>query len=551
MNKSILIIILLFLLVYVAPLGFRPLFQPDETRYAEIAREMLQSGNYVTPHLDGLRYFEKPVFGYWLFAGSLRLFGENAFALRLPCALAAGLAALSLFLFARRFAGGELPGTIVAAIYLSMPFVFILANIGILDSILCALLTAALCHLYCALMEDFFTFRKVFHLVLCGLFCGFAFMTKGFLAFAAPALVVSAFLIWERRWLDFVKLPWIPAFAALLAALPWALAIQLEEPGFWRYFFWVEHIQRFFTDSYQHSEPCWFFIPVFLGGAATWLFLFPSTLLGLKETGTKNPLVKYCICWLALPFLFFSASTGKLAPYILPCFAPLSLLILIGLHKCSVKGWTAWFHLCVFPLTCLVGLATAGFIINQLTGFPATLFSKTENVKWCIGAVAGLLCLLALASALKTQDFWRKIAFFCLAPAPLFFAFNFILPDIVAERKAPAVFLERNARLLAPETALVSWRDPAQSVAWVFKRNDVWLYLSGGELDDGLKFKDSRHRLLSREDLKSFVESRRAKGGVALILPVKILEEERAEKSFPTPEWIKAEDTKGYAIVKF
>ena len=105
MKKTVLCFLLLAVLLYILPLGLRDMFSPDETRYAEIGREMAVSGDWVTPRLNGVLYFEKPILGYWLFAGSEKLFGENAFAVRLPCALATLLSALVLFFLTRRFQG--------------------------------------------------------------------------------------------------------------------------------------------------------------------------------------------------------------------------------------------------------------------------------------------------------------------------------------------------------------------------------------------------------------------------------------------------------------
>jgi 4-amino-4-deoxy-L-arabinose transferase len=97
MRSSLFAVPVLFLLLYLLPLGARPVVIPDEARYAEIPREMLASRDWVVPRLDGLRYFEKPVLGYWLNALSTALFGQNAFAMRLPSAVSTGLSALCLF----------------------------------------------------------------------------------------------------------------------------------------------------------------------------------------------------------------------------------------------------------------------------------------------------------------------------------------------------------------------------------------------------------------------------------------------------------------------
>ena len=116
MKRYSVIIIALFFLLYIVPLGVRPMLIPDEFRYAEIPREMLETGDWVVPHLDGLRYFEKPVLGYWLNAIGIAMFGENAFAIRLPSALAVGLSALLIFFLVQRFAGEKLLGLILVII---------------------------------------------------------------------------------------------------------------------------------------------------------------------------------------------------------------------------------------------------------------------------------------------------------------------------------------------------------------------------------------------------------------------------------------------------
>jgi 4-amino-4-deoxy-L-arabinose transferase len=108
-----------FLLFYILPLGFRPIFIPDESRYAEIPREMIASGDWVVPRLDGIRYFEKPVLGYWLNAISIKMFGENAFAVRFPSAMATGLSAFIIFLLIRRFSNRNFLGAITAVIFLT------------------------------------------------------------------------------------------------------------------------------------------------------------------------------------------------------------------------------------------------------------------------------------------------------------------------------------------------------------------------------------------------------------------------------------------------
>lgn len=139
----------LFLLVYLFPLGARELLIPDETRYGEIPREMIASGDWVVPRLNGLRYFEKPVFGYWAQAASILIFGENSFALRLPSALAVGLSALLIYLLVLR-GGGRDPeadhwlATSSALIYITCFLVVGVGTFALLDGMFSFFITACI-----------------------------------------------------------------------------------------------------------------------------------------------------------------------------------------------------------------------------------------------------------------------------------------------------------------------------------------------------------------------------------------------------------------------
>ncbi|MEI6217559.1 MAG: phospholipid carrier-dependent glycosyltransferase [bacterium] len=261
MKRAGAIFLVFFLVVYILPLGMRPIIIPDESRYSETPREMIASGDWISPKLMGIRYFEKPVFGYWLNAASMSLFGQNNFANRLPAAVAAGVSALLLmFLLASR--AGTRTGLIAAGILLSSILVFVLGTFNVLDGPFSMCITGTMVFFFMAYSEGDKR-RRIVMLCLCGVFCGLAFLTKGFLAFALPAIVVAPFLVWERRWKAFLTMPWIPALAALLIALPWCVMIAIREPDFWNYFFWVEHVGRFIKPGQpQHPEPFWYFVPL-------------------------------------------------------------------------------------------------------------------------------------------------------------------------------------------------------------------------------------------------------------------------------------------------
>jgi len=166
--------------------------------------------------------------------------------------------------------------------------------------------------------------------------------------------------------------PPLPLLGLLLVTLPWCILIHLREGDFWRYFFWVEHVQRFLSPMPgQHPKPLWYFLPVLAGGAIPWLTLLPAT---FSETWAavrrKDPLVRYAICWLLFPFAFFSGSGGKLIPYILPRFPPLVILIAQGLIAYFEGGKSRALNICAVSLAVFLTVFAIAAILAQTASIP-------------------------------------------------------------------------------------------------------------------------------------------------------------------------------------
>jgi 4-amino-4-deoxy-L-arabinose transferase len=516
MKKSCGAIIGLFLLLYISPLGVRPIIIPDESRYAEVPREMIASGDWIVPHLNGLRYFEKPVLGYWINATSMILLGENAFAVRLPSAMAAGISALMLFILLRKFEGEYSIGVLAASIFLTCLEVLAVGTFSVLDNLLSMFLTGAMVSFFFAHREGR-PLKKYCLLALSGIFCGLAFLTKGFIALVIPLVTILPFMVWERRWKELFQVCWIPVFTAVLVSLPWAVMIQIREPNFWHFFFWNEHIRRFIADNAQHKQPFLYFSLILPGVALPWSFLFPTAASGLKQTDFKNPIIRIAICWFLFPFLFFSLCSGKLLTYILPCFPPLAILTAVGLHnylkgerKKTFNGGTLLFALVIAILAvALVGYQVAGFC-----------YLKPYAQVWkCLFAVGGLLSwtLFLLLSARESRA-KKKIILYGTAPVLFMFLGHFILPDPVAEHKAPGEFLLHHSHKIQADTILVSDEDFVLAACWFYKRSDVYLLQVGGELTYGLHYDDSKHRLLNLDQFRQVILTNRGRRLVTLII---------------------------------
>jgi 4-amino-4-deoxy-L-arabinose transferase len=532
------LLVVVFPALYIAPLGVRPLVIPDETRYAEIAREMLASGDWIVPRLNGLRYFEKPVLGHWLNAGSIRLFGENAFAVRFPSAVATGLTALLLLAWARRFPDST-PGAprdnviplLAVTVFLLSFEVFALGVFCLLDSLLSLFVTAAIVLLYFAYDEQTARARMVL-LIAAGLACGLAFLTKGFLAMAIPVVVIVPFALCQGRLGTCLRTAWVPLVVAGLTVLPWGVLVHRREPDFWHYFFWVEHVQRFVSpEKGQHPFPFWFYVPVLLGGAMPWTPLAGTIVQGVRYVGLRSPMIRLAICWLGMPFLLFSIASGKLGTYILPCFPPLAFLIAVGLLECLRRDDATAFVIGAW--VCVVGTVVFGLaLIAGLIALP-DLSAAAAMWKWIV-VIAGLLLwsLLAHAAIKKTP---MRLVFYCAAPVLFMTTWHVITPALSHPKKMPVEFLVANASRIPADGILVTSNNIAAAVCWSWKRDDILLVGSSGEYRYGLNYEDSKHRLLTAKQLKDLVEDSAGKRPVILCTNAEQYDEYAA--TLPKPGW--------------
>ncbi len=543
----------LYLFLYLFPLQTRPLFIQDETRYAEVPREMVAHGDWVVPRINGLRYFEKPIMGYWLTAISLTIFGQNNFAVRFPSALATGLTALLLFLLCGRFQKeNDFLSFAAPLVFLTSLGVATIGTFAVLDTPLTLFLTATLITFFSATEEVPGSSWEKRFLFAAGVFAGCAFLTKGFLAFAVPVLAVAPYLALQKRWRDLLRMLWLPLAGAILVSLPWAILIHLREPSFWHYFFWNEHVRRFLADSAQHAQPFWFFTAVLPAMFMPWIFLLPASVYGAYRLplpdGPQRRLIIYSLCWFLFPFLFFSASSGKLITYILPCFPPLSILFAHGLtwwlseetteKKYLQGGIGALLVLAVLGLLSLAGL--------QLFG-PDHLQLFQRSWKWLLlsGGLAAMLLLLLVAW--RSNRAREKVNCFAIAFSLLLFTAHFTIPALTLNMKAPGPLISRHAGNITPDTVVLSGEEVARAVCWYLKRDDIYLVERAGELQYGLDYPDSSHRKLN--PVQAGVLIRKHKGKTILIAGHD--EYSRWQPFLPPPVSVYASGSKGYLLVRY
>jgi 4-amino-4-deoxy-L-arabinose transferase-like glycosyltransferase len=304
---------------------------PDEGRYAEIAREMLVSGDYITPQLNFLPYLEKPPLVYWLTAFSLKLGGLNEWAARFIPALSALGGIIAVYWFAATLWG---PGTAFLAglITATSSGYFILARLLILDMTLTCFMTWGIALAYLAVRNQQRHYLPWAYLAL-----GLAMLAKGPVALVLPALIFLSWFLVQRQWQGILHLwhPW-GVFILVVLIVPWYILVAERNPEFLQYFFFQEHIQRFLAPRVHAGQPVYFYLGVLVAGFLPWVFLLPwswTAFLPEQQSPEASRDRLFLLLWFGVIFLFFSLARAKLFPYLLPGLPPLAMLLARALRK--------------------------------------------------------------------------------------------------------------------------------------------------------------------------------------------------------------------------
>ncbi|QDW33282.1 MULTISPECIES: lipid IV(A) 4-amino-4-deoxy-L-arabinosyltransferase [Yersinia] len=508
---------LFFALVYLLPVNSRLFWQPDETRYAEISREMLQRGDWIVPHLLGIRYFEKPIAGYWFNNISQWIFGDTNFAVRFGSIFSTALSAILIYWLATLLWRNRATSLLATLIYLSMLLVFGIGTYAVLDPMISLWLTASMVCFYLTLRAETSTQKAGAYLLL-GLACGMGFMTKGFLALAIPVISVLPIVIQQKRVKELLIFGPIAIVSAVLLSLPWALAIAQREPDFWHYFFWIEHIQRFAEKDAQHKAPFWYYLPILCLGVLPWLGLLPGALLKGWRERVARPELFFLLSWVLMPLLFFSVAKGKLPTYILPCMAPLSMLMAAYATDCAnnlrmralkINGVINF----LFGLVC--ALAVLVIDVGLVSGLVA--YGPQEHQKVVLATVAfagwGLVGLITWRNDARH---WRWAA---VCPLLFVLLVGYLIPQQVIDSKQPQNFIKHNfSELNSSRYVLADSVGVAAGLAWQLKRSDILMLSEKGELTYGLNYADSKNQFVSGEDFSQWLARARQQGDVSLVM---------------------------------
>lgn len=510
-QRAVLVLMFACALFYLLPLAFHGLWAPDETRYAQASQEMLLTGNWAAPHFMGLRYFEKPAAGYWMIAAGQAIFGQNLFGVRVASAFSLGLSVLLTYLIAQRLWHDPRRSMACAVLYMSFGLVAALAGYSNIDPPFTLWVNLSFIALWWA-VDSRERRGRLCAWAAVGLTCGIGMMTKGFLALVLPVLVAVPYMIWQKRFGQLLRYGALAVLMAVLVCLPWALSVHVQEPDFWNFFFWHEHIRRFAAENAQHDEPLWFYLPLLVLSSLPWAALLPGT-LAHSWRQRLQPRFVFVVLWLLLPLAFLSVAKGKLPTYILPCMMPLALLMGHSVISALEQGRVRALRI---NSIINVALGVAGIAAILILQHKKPIYVD-EPGRMAMIAIALLGWVAAhLVSTIKPLRYWMAPA---LAMSLLVALLPAALPESLVNRKTPDTFIaQHSAELQQMNSLMANELGAAAALAWHTARPEIFLYNTEGEANYGLNYPDTQYRRVGLDNVSQWVTDARKAGSVGVVM---------------------------------
>jgi 4-amino-4-deoxy-L-arabinose transferase-like glycosyltransferase len=399
-------LLLLTLLIggtYLVFLGHWPLEAPSEARYAEIPREMAASGDWLTPRLNGVKFFDKPPLMYWLQAIAIELFGRSEFAARL-WTVAFGLGGCLAVYVAGARLWSRRAGWLAAVMLGSAGLYFVLSRKILLDMPVAFFLTVTFVAFLLGMQAppESSTRGRAMYLMYAA--AAASVLTKGLIGIVLPGMTVFAWLLITGRWRELRHARLVSGtLLFLVIAAPWHIAVGVTNPEFFWYYFVHEHYLRFLTSEHGRNQPAWFFLGVVLAGWLPWAVLLPSAIVDTVRAWwherRRHDAELFVMLWFALPFLFLSASHSKLIPYALLLFPPLALLLGRYVDRKLEQG-RVFGILAAGPCFLAVTFGVLALAAAQIlpVNHRSALVATAAYLPWFAGGFAGIALVVAWAA---------------------------------------------------------------------------------------------------------------------------------------------------------
>jgi 4-amino-4-deoxy-L-arabinose transferase-like glycosyltransferase len=388
-------------------LGWRHLIPSDEGRYAEIAREMLTSGDWIVPRYNDYLYFEKPPLQMWATALAFKVFGLGEWQARLWSGLTSLLGIVFSWYTSYRLWGLR-AGTLNALILASSPLWFIGGHFNSLDMGVAFFMFAALCSLLLALSAQAQSLQEKKWMILCWVMMGLSVLSKGLIGIVLPGLVLIIYSLTSWDWASWRRMHWVKGLLVFFViTTPWFVLINHRHPSFFHFFFIHEHFERFATNDHQRTAPWYFFLPLIAVGFLPWLIQLPHTIKHVflerrNSTMSFKPLW-LCLVWIVTITVFFSISESKLPGYIFPVIPALAMITGASLFSLFEKkkllsehGSKIWnVQIITFGLLFLVGLFFTSHINRTGEPYEALFYAQYSRIVFFALMIGVVGCGLA------------------------------------------------------------------------------------------------------------------------------------------------------------
>jgi 4-amino-4-deoxy-L-arabinose transferase-like glycosyltransferase len=478
--------------------------EPDEGRYAEIPREMVETGDYIVPHLDYVRYFEKPPLLYWATALSFRIFGLSEWSARLPNAVAALVTVLLLYAGAARWFTRD--AALLSAIMLISSFgFFTMARVLTIDMLLSSALFVSLIFLY-----DFYRQKKPMHLYLFYACLALATLAKGPVAPLLVGLSLLIFLLFERRvsfLRDLLNVKGILVYAVLV--IPWFVAIALREKEFLWFFLVDQNFLRFLTQKHHRSGPIYYFVPVLFGGLFPWSIFIPRAV----ATFWRTKELRLFLIWSCVVFLFFSLSGSKLPPYILPVFPALAILLGCLFQDRAGQPTPGFAEILVyqvfFALFALAGVVVATGVWNSYLRVEPEMLNVLRDLKGFSIAIICFsvlpICFLCLRRMRSARPLFLILGCFSFAVIVLLMMHTRVIDKLNTTKELAQLINKEKA---GAELDVVNYASYDETLPF-YTRQKVYIASYKGELEMGSTYQDTKQMFLSNEEFARLFKSDR------------------------------------------
>ncbi|MBI3524072.1 MAG: glycosyltransferase family 39 protein [Betaproteobacteria bacterium] len=506
-SGMLLLLLAIFAALWFGTLEYRKLIKPDEGRYAEIPREMVASGDWLTPRLNDIKYFEKPALQYWATATAYVLFGEHQWTARLWSALTGFLGILVTGFAVRRLWGGA-AGLYAACVLGSSLLWVMIGHVNTLDMGVSFFLSSAVFGFVLAQRDDATPRENRNWMWLTWLALALSVLSKGLIGLVLPFATLLGYSLWQRDFTLWRRLHLLSGLALLLAVTaPWFIAVSLANPEFARFFFIHEHFERFLTKVHGRYQPVWYFLPVLLAGMLPWLTaIFAMARRSFqRDPHSRFQPRRFLLLWCLVVFGFFSVSDSKLASYILPLFPALAALIGVYLAELSQRDARAlrWHALPIIALAVLCLLLAPQAVEMSSPEVPQELYA--DYVPWLLGASATLL--VGALAAFCFAWFARPLpSVLSLAFGGMLFAQLILLGlDTLAPANSAYRIVERIRDQVKPDVPFFSVNTYDQTLPFYLKRT---VTLVGYKDELGFGIEHEPHKFIP--DLASFEKIWRA-----------------------------------------